>query len=140
MPEAYLGLTTVMPVPAPRAAMCGRASLHLKIDVWKTILSFWEDPFLGANCQFSGVGMIPSTPGAFSFKSAMKNTMAGFQSIQNLGCKPCPQEEFTDVCYMSNITSRGNQTFAQDQTPERGNPGGPVAIAFVSGALCTANV
>ena len=84
--------------------------------------------------------MIPSTPGAFGFKSAMKNTMAGFQSIQNLGCKPCPQEEFTDVCYMSNITSRGNQTFAQDQTPERGNPGGPVAIAFVSGALCTANV
>ena len=62
MPEAYLGLTTVMPVPAPRAATCGRASLHLKIDVWKTILSFWEDPFLGANCQFSGVGMIPSHP------------------------------------------------------------------------------
>ena len=69
MPEAYLGLTTVMPVPAPRAAMCGmtsrlrnepsfslklRASLHLKIDVWKTILSFWEEPFSGANLLVSG--------------------------------------------------------------------------------------
>ena len=29
--------------------------------------------------------------------------------------------------------------FAKDETPERGNPGGPVAIAFVSGASVTAS-
>ena len=31
------------------------ASLHLKMDAWKTILSFWGGLFSGANCQFQGV-------------------------------------------------------------------------------------
>ena len=26
------------------------ASLHLKMDGWKTIVSFWDGLFLGANC------------------------------------------------------------------------------------------
>ncbi len=30
-------------------------TLHLKMDGWNTIVSFWEDLFSEANCYFQGV-------------------------------------------------------------------------------------
>ena len=106
--------------------------------MFERLVSCWEDLFSAASLvsgrvyiYMYGYDRDSLTPSVFSFKSTkMKTYMARFQTSIS-----------TFVMYINLVFPRGvkhHQGFAtsppaQDQTPERGNPGGPVAIAFVSG-------